>query len=82
MNVKAGRLGNWAPDASKLINAEQVDNTGKVIVNYKEPQYFVRESQVQIGVSKKKDVDHKVNIKFDGQNARTEKVSVTPLYGK
>ncbi len=66
MTVKAGKLGNWAPDAEKLINAEQVDNSGKVRVNTLEPNYFVRESQVQIGSSKKKDVNHKVNIKFDG----------------
>lgn len=45
MTVKAGRLGNWANDAEKLVNAPQVDNAGKYVrVNYLEPNYFVRES--------------------------------------
>ena len=47
MTVKAGRLGNFAPDASGLITATQVDNLGKLVrVSYNEPTYFVRESQV------------------------------------
>lgn len=45
MTVKAGRLGNFAPDASGLLNATQVDNAGKLVrVNYLEPTYYVRES--------------------------------------
>lgn len=83
MTVKAGRLGNFAPDASGLITATQVDNLGKLVrVSYNEPTYFVRESQVQIGTSKKQDVDQSVNVKFNGQNTKLEQISTTPLYGK
>jgi hypothetical protein len=47
MNVKAGRLGGWAPEAKGIINATQIDNEGKIVkVNYYEPNYFVKESEV------------------------------------
>jgi len=42
--VKSGQLGNWAPDASKIINATIVNNEGKFVrVNYYEPKYWVKE---------------------------------------
>jgi len=43
-HVKSGQLGNWAPNASKIINPTIVDNAGKFVrVNYYEPKYHVKE---------------------------------------
>jgi len=44
VSVKAGKLANWAPDATGIKDATIVDNEGKYVrVNYYEPNYFVKE---------------------------------------